>query len=257
MTSTHTPTATPTPTQPSSILVRHFAEPTHLQPSDVSPSMSSSSPLPAGIAFAPSAERNKRPIAEALSRHWSGRGAFLEVSSGTGQHVSFFAQRWPDASFQPTDQSDEAFKSIAYHSRECKNVQPPLILDLLHDPSKWTFERSSYSVVHVANMLHISDPGTTEGLFKVASLALQHPDVDNYKPILAAYGPFKLHGEFTTDSNRAFDDKLKGMNPVYGLRDIDDVSRVGKQYGFELMKVEEMPSNNFMLIYRYLSPQSA
>ena len=45
-----------------------------------------------GRIVSPSAERNKGPIAEILMRVLPAQGEVLEVSSGTGQHVLYFAQ---------------------------------------------------------------------------------------------------------------------------------------------------------------------
>lgn len=56
-------------------------------------------------------------------------------------------------------------------------------------------------------MLHISSPGTSLGLFEVARLAL-----DEVRGRVFIYGPFKWNHQPTTESNRAFDEKLKNMS---------------------------------------------
>ena len=55
-------------------------------------------------------------------------------------------------------------------------------------------------------MTHISPWAATEGLVAAAASLLRR---GGERPgLLAIYGPFKLHGEFTTDSNRAFHERL-------------------------------------------------
>ena len=72
-------------------------------------------------------------------------------------------------------------------------------------------------------MLHISEAGTTAGLFRAARAALRSSSAATPAAAgtgkgkgtggrLLVYGPFKQHGRFTTDSNRMFDEKLKQMS---------------------------------------------
>jgi len=210
--------------------------------------------LPAGVQFGAATDRNKGDIGAALQELWTPPSApkvevdvkrVLEFSSGTGQHVAYFASLFPDVQFQPSDQSAEGFVSIRYHARERNNVLPPLEVDLLKEPSTWSLEPAGFDACFVANMLHISDRGTTAGLFRAAGLALRKGGM------LVIYGPFKQHGAFTTPSNAAFDVKLREMNAAhYGLRDIEaDVAAEGAKHGFALQSVKDMPANNFLLVF--------
>jgi SAM-dependent methyltransferase len=213
---------------------------------------SSSDPLPAGVQFSPASERNKADIGAALLSFWPQDEVkrVLEFSSGTGQHVAHFASLFAErgVTFQPSDQNEQGFTSIAYHTREQRNVLlPPLLIDLVKESSWPSFasQQQQYDAAFVANMLHISERGTTAGLFRASALALRPGG------FLAVYGPFKRHGAFTTESNAAFDVKLRQMNPEhYGLRDIDaDVAAEGVKHGFALKEVKDMPANNFLLLF--------
>ena len=55
--------------------------------------------------FFPAAERNKRAILDTLARRIEKERRFsvLEPASGTGQHISFFAQHFQNADFQPSE----------------------------------------------------------------------------------------------------------------------------------------------------------
>jgi len=56
---------------------------------------------------APAAERNKGAILEVLQKHLGNPSSFdgrvLEIASGTGQHITHFAQTFTKATFQPTE----------------------------------------------------------------------------------------------------------------------------------------------------------
>jgi tRNA G46 methylase TrmB len=50
--------------------------------------------------FSPSAERNREPIAAVLRRCLPATGAVLEIASGTGEHVAWFAAQFPGVAFR-------------------------------------------------------------------------------------------------------------------------------------------------------------
>ena len=52
---------------------------------------------------APAPERNKEPILAILRRVLPENGLALEIASGTGQHVVYFARELPNLSWQPSD----------------------------------------------------------------------------------------------------------------------------------------------------------
>src|SRR5438067_7767825 len=62
---------------------------------------------------APAVLRNREYIAEVLSEWLPERGLVLEVASGTGEHVVFFAERFPKLEWQPSDAHPDALASIA------------------------------------------------------------------------------------------------------------------------------------------------
>ncbi len=67
--------------------------------------------------------------------------------------------------------------------------------------------------------------------------------------LLLIYGPFRVHGEFSTDSNREFDATLRSAGiEEWGLKDVADLKKAAAKYGLELKEQIEMPSNNFSLI---------
>ena len=63
---------------------------------------------------APAAERNKGPILDVLKKYYtpSFDGKVLEISSGTGQHITFFAENFKNATFQPSEIDARSLHSI-------------------------------------------------------------------------------------------------------------------------------------------------
>ena len=64
------------------------------------------------------------------------------------------------------------------------------------------------------------------------------------------YGPFLRKEKQTSESNLNFDQSLKMQNPLWGLRNLEDVNDIASENGFNLDKVIDMPANNLSVIYR-------
>jgi len=94
-----------------------------------------------------------------------------------------------------------------------------------------------------ANVLHIASWRVAEGLFAGAALNLR---LDGR---LFVYGPFMRNGRHTAPSNEAFDAKLRGDNPEWGVRDIDDLERLAALSHLRLIGTVEMPANNMILVF--------
>ncbi|MBU1254882.1 MAG: DUF938 domain-containing protein, partial [Alphaproteobacteria bacterium] len=62
--------------------------------------------------------------------------------------------------------------------------------------------------------------------------------------------PYREDGVATAPSNLAFDRSLIERNPAWGLRDIADVDRLARDFGFERSYRYAMPANNLTLVYR-------
>jgi hypothetical protein len=43
---------------------------------------------------------------------------------------------------------------------------------------------------------------------------------------------------------------LRAQNPLWGVRDLTDVSSLAKRHGFELIESVPMPANNLSVIFR-------
>src|ERR1700761_396457 len=61
----------------------------------------------------PAAERNRQPILDVLRRVLPPSGRALEIASGSGQHVSWFARHLSGWTWQPTEYAAASLPSIA------------------------------------------------------------------------------------------------------------------------------------------------
>ncbi|KAL4419864.1 hypothetical protein ABPG75_006962 [Micractinium tetrahymenae] len=198
-------------------------------------------------SIAAAAERNKEPILAALKEFLGSApagGLFLEVASGTGQHVAHFAAGLPQLTLQPTEyETDDGFASIRAWTRDLPNVRPPLLLDASR-PDSWQVAAGTCRAVFAANLTHISPWAATEGLVRGAGRVLA-PGGE-----LFVYGPFAVDGKPTTESNAAFDAALRQHNPEWGYRDVADIGRVAAAAGLAAAERRNMPANNFLLVFR-------
>ncbi|XP_060076081.1 methyltransferase-like 26 [Ylistrum balloti] len=197
----------------------------------------------------PAAERNKGPILEVLQQALphDTEGLALEVASGSGAHVTHFAQHFPHITWLPSEIEDRNLKSISAFTQHAKvsNVKEPVLLDVTTDPKGWGggLGQASLKVILNANMIHISPWETALGLFVGANYLLQPGGY------LFLYGPFAVHGSLTPESNVKFDQYLRSQDCRWGVRDVDDVEKLAKTNRLKIHKIVDMPANNKMLIF--------
>jgi len=196
------------------------------------------------MLFSPAADRNKQPILEALKHVLPERGTALEIASGTGQHVAWFAQHLSAWQWQPTDTYAEALDSIAERVAEAglRNVRPAVLLDVLASP--WLSPATQFDAIYCANMLHISPWATCAALMQGSA---QHLAPDG---VLITYGPYLEDEVATAQGNLDFDLKLRAENPAWGIRRREDVEAQAHEAGLVLARRVAMPANNVLLFWQ-------
>jgi SAM-dependent methyltransferase len=187
------------------------------------------------------ARRNRAPILSVLREVLPEQGSVLEVASGTGEHISYFATAMPWVLWQPSDISAEHVESIRAWSRAsgAQNLLPPLALDVC--ANSWPATR--FDAVLCFNMVHIAPWAACLALLAGSARVLRRGGV------LVTYGPYKRDGSHTAPSNAAFDESLRARDPSWGVRDIADMERAAG-HRLALEAVRAMPANNFTLIWR-------
>jgi cyclopropane fatty-acyl-phospholipid synthase-like methyltransferase len=190
--------------------------------------------------FAPSCERNQGPILDVLQRHLAGTRRVLEVGSGTGQHAVHFAAAMPWLVWQSSDRADYLPGIAAWRDDAAlPNTPPALELDV---DGPWPDAR--FDAVFTANSLHIMGWPQVEAFFAGIDKVLEK------NGLLIVYGPFNYGGEFTSDSNRAFEQWLKDRDPASGIRDFEAVDALARAIGLALAEDNAMPANNRCLVWQ-------
>lgn len=195
-----------------------------------------------GLPVWPAPERNKQPIAQVLEKFLAERsGVFLEVASATGQHLEYFASRFDNFTFVPSDVDPSHLEALRrlVDVTEQPNIAPPVPLDAAAED--WPIEHAD--VIYNANMIHIARWEVAVGLFRGAGHVLE------VGGLLVTYGPYKVAGRHTSESNERFDDSLRGRNAEWGVRDIDDLRALAEARQLELIEQIAMPANNFTLVW--------
>jgi hypothetical protein len=195
----------------------------------------------------PAAERNGQPILEALQQVLPAHGVALEVASGTGQHVALFARNMPGWTWHPSDATPDGFGSIEAWCADAGRgkVRAPVVLDVLapHWPGQGEAFEEPFDAIFCANLLHIAPWTACAGLMCGAA---RHLAPDGH---LLTYGPYLEQSVATAPGNLAFDQSLRGRNPAWGIRALQDVAREAEAAGLLLRRRVPMPANNLLLVF--------
>ncbi|PPC88974.1 MAG: hypothetical protein CTY34_12935 [Methylobacter sp.] len=203
-------------------------------------------PLSEYVAWA--GNRNREPILGVLKEKLPKKsGRVLEMASGSGMHINFFAPNFKHLHFHPSDKDQAVFdnikKLVVDHAND--NIADPVHLDLT-DPETWfnPGDENSFDAIFCINIFQVAPISIADGMMNCAAKLL------NKDGILIIYGPFKVEGAFTTDTNQAFHDTLASHNvPEWGLKDVADLRAAAANHGMVLKEIIDMPANNFSLIF--------
>ena len=199
------------------------------------------------LPFAPSAERNKDPILNAL-RHWlKNHNRVLEIGSGTGQHAMHFTAALPHLVWQCSE-LPEAVEGLAARIAQegSDRTPPPLALDVARPP--WPVPAqdaaNGFDAVFTSNTLHIMSFDHVRHFFARVGELLATDGV------LCVYGPMKYGGAFTSPSNADFDAQLRAGNPLSGIRDFEALDALAHAQSLMLRADIDMPANNRLLVWQ-------
>jgi cyclopropane fatty-acyl-phospholipid synthase-like methyltransferase len=191
--------------------------------------------------FSAAAERNKEPILAVLESVVPDEGSVLEIASGTGQHVCFFARAMPRVRWQPSEPDDASREAMTLRIAEAglANIAAPLALDV--SAPHWPVT-GLYDAILCINMIHISPWAATHALLRGAASHLSAGGK------LILYGPYLENGT-AAQSNLDFDASLKRRNPEWGLRELEEITRLAATHGLQRRDVTRMPANNLTLVF--------
>lgn len=192
--------------------------------------------------------RNREPILSVLkSKLPDSAELVLEIASGSGMHINYFAPHFKHLQFHPSDKDTTVFDHIKSLSRKQgnSNIVDPVHLDLTSSDT-WLNPgpEESFAAIFCINIFQVAPVSIADGMMHCASKLLTK------NGFLMIYGPFQIEGRFTTDSNKMFHDTLSSVGvPEWGLKDVADLKTVAAKYGMALKEAIDMPSNNFSLIF--------
>jgi len=189
----------------------------------------------------PAPERNKEPILEVLRRVLPPTGRVLEIASGTGQHIAYFAEMLPDLTFVPSDFDDANLASIAEYVAESRyeNLLAPIRLDVC----ELDYGVGELDAMICSNLIHIAPWECALGLVRGAA---RHLRIGGR---LVIYGPFRIAGAHTSESNAEFDRDLRRRDDRWGVRDLEALVTAANEVGIELDERVAMPANNQTLVF--------
>ena len=192
--------------------------------------------------YFPHVARNREAILQVLRRLLPPQGLVLEVASGSGEHAAYFAERLPSLIWQPSDLDPSSLASIAAHrtAADAPNLLAPVCLDATSE--QWPVESADALVC--INMIHISPWVVSEGLMAGARRVLRMGGV------IYLYGPYKIDGRHTAQSNKEFDAWLRTQNAQWGVRDFADMADLAARNDFVLIETVPMPANNLSIIFK-------
>jgi len=203
-------------------------------------------PLSEYVAWAGS--RNRDPILGVLKEKLpTESGAVMELASGSGMHINYFAPHFKHLHFHPSDKDVEVFDNIKKLSQDHgnDNIADPNHLDLTK-PETWFIpeKANTFSAIFCINIFQVAPISIADGMMECAAHLL------NDEGFLLIYGPFQVEGTFTTDSNKEFHDTLSSAGvSEWGLKDVADLRKAAERHGLELKEQIDMPANNFSLIF--------
>ena len=202
--------------------------------------------MPDNVSIKPyseSCEQNREPILSVIKPILEAAGSVLEVGSGTGQHAVYFASMMPHLHWYTSDCASH-LQGINLWIAEAGlgNVHAPFELDV--SSSSWPL--FDVDAIFSANSFHIMSELDAENMMAGSGLLLKA------QGSLIIYGPFNYDGEYTSESNRRFDDWLKGGDPESGIKDFEWINELASQHGMTLVKDYEMPANNRILHFSKL-----
>ena len=190
--------------------------------------------------YSEACERNREPILQVLRQRFTQPGSALEIGAGTGQHAVHFAAHLPHLQWQPTDcEANLAGIGLWVSEAGLSNLRAPMKLDVRD--SEWPVQTVDYAFS--ANTAHIMGWPEVELMFAGVARVLRPGGV------FCLYGPFNRDGQFTSESNRAFDASLRARDPQMGLRDDQALKTLGRQHALAFAGEHSMPANNRVLVW--------
>ncbi len=197
--------------------------------------------------FSPATARNSQPILDVIRHEFRRSGTLLEVGSGTGQHAVKFAAELGHLVWQTSDREQNHQGILAWlDDAALSNVQPPLLLDVLSN--EWP--QAKYDAVFSANTAHIMSISAVQKMFALVGKVLHSGGS------FCLYGPFMQVGKCNSPSNAAFDRSLRSGDSTMGIRNLEDLDRMGVVNNLRRIRLYALPANNHLAVWAKADQES-
>lgn len=193
------------------------------------------------LPYSQACDNNKGPLLDVIRQVFTAPGLILEIGCGTGQHAVHFAKNLPHLTWQPSDRPGHHELCLPrLQQANLANLNDTLPLDVTKTP--WPVEHADG--VFSANTAHIMSWPMVDAMFAGVGKILSPGGA------FCLYGPFNENGDFTSESNAAFDASLKSRDPAMGIRDKADLDRLARDNGLTHIADHGMPANNQIRVWQ-------
>ncbi len=191
--------------------------------------------------YAESCDENREPILSVIQPLLKDCANVLEIGSGTGQHAVYFAEKLPHLVWHSSD-CIEHHAGINMWLQEAGLENTPAPVELNVSASAWPQQR--FDAVFSANTAHIMHWTDVEAMLAGVGTVLSGGGR------FLLYGPFNYDNRYTSDSNARFDNWLKSRDPKSGIRNFEDLNKLARHAGLQLIHDYAMPANNRILYWQ-------
>ena len=137
-------------------------------------------PLSPYVAWA--GNRNRDPILDVFKEIFPKSGNVLELASGAGNHINYFAPHFKELFLQPSDYDSDVFETIKAKRAEAgnANVADPLKIDLTKSETWPDPKDRLYDVIFVVNLFQVAPVSIADGIAQLAAEAADQGRFDRH-----------------------------------------------------------------------------
>lgn len=192
------------------------------------------------MKFIQAAENNKTEILRFFKKIVKSGDIVLEIGSGTGQHIVYFASKMKDVVWQPSEKGDN-ITSVEQRVNKAKlvNLNKPWVVDIGCPPNS----NQLFNFVYASNVLQCISLKELGHFMFTARKFLGN------RGILIIYGPLLREGKYASVGDNLLDNHLKIRNTEIGIKNLGFVRETAKSYGFEFLDTVSMEKNNLILLF--------